>query len=496
MQAAVSPDSSVERFVSAPFRKMLIDGKWVEAASGKTFETPNPATGEVLARVAEGDAEDVDRAARAARRAFDEGKWARMAPAERQRLLLRVADAIEAHADELAQLETLDNGKTLFESRNVDVPATAETFRYYAGWVTKIYGETNPSDESMFNFTLREPVGVCGQIIPWNFPLLMAAWKLAPALACGNTCVLKPAEQTPLTALRLGELLLEAGVPPGVVNIVPGFGETAGRAVVKHPLIDKIAFTGSTEVGREIQREAAGTLKRVSLELGGKSPNIVFSDADVPSAVQGALLGVFFNQGQVCCAGTRLFVEQKMHDEFVDTLASAATTMKQGSGLDPDAKIGPLVSEEQLKRVTGYLDIGKKEGAKAVIGGARNTAKGLEKGYFVQPTIFTGVRNDMRIAREEIFGPVVSVIPFRDADEAIRIANDSTYGLGGAIYSRDTAKALELAKRIRTGVVWINNGLNFIDAPFGGFKESGIGREGGKYGVEEYTEIQQITWKV
>ncbi len=497
MQAAVSPDSSVERFVSAPFRKMLIDGKWVEAASGKTFETPNPATGEVLARVAEGDAEDVDRAARAARRAFDEGKWARMAPAERQRLLLRVADAIEAHADELAQLETLDNGKTLFESRNVDVPATAETFRYYAGWVTKIYGETNPSDESMFNFTLREPVGVCGQIIPWNFPLLMAAWKLAPALACGNTCVLKPAEQTPLTALRLGELLLEAGVPPGVVNIVPGFGETAGRAVVKHPLIDKIAFTGSTEVGREIQREAAGTLKRVSLELGGKSPNIVFSDADVPSAVQGALLGVFFNQGQVCCAGTRLFVEQKMHDEFVDTLASAATTMKQGSGLDPDAKIGPLVSEEQLKRVTGYLDIGKKEGAKAVIGGARNTAKGLEKGYFVQPTIFTGVRNDMRIAREEIFGPVVSVIPFKDENDAVLQGNDTLYGLAAGVWTRDVSRAHRVARAIRAGTVWINC-YNVFDAgsPFGGYKESGYGRELGRYALDLYTQVKSVWLKL
>src|SRR5213083_59176 len=376
MQAAVSLQSEVERFVSAPVRKMLIDGKWVEAASGKTFETPNPATGEVLARVAEGGAEDVERAVRAARRAFDEGRWPHVPPPERERFLLKVADLIETHADELAQLETLDNGKP------------------------------NPSDEAYFNFTLREPVGVCGQIIPWNFPLLMAAWKLGPALACGNTSVLKPAEQTPLTALRLGELLLEAGLPDGVVNIVPGFGETAGAAIVRHPLIDKVAFTGSTEVGKLIHRETSGTLKRVSLELGGKSPNIVFSDADTEAAVQGALLGVFFCAGQVCCAGTRLFVEQETHDEFADKLAKTAAGMKQGPGLDPETRIGPLVSEEQLERVTGYLEVGKKEGAKALIGGERNTAKGLEKGYYVKPTVFTGVRNDMKIAREEIFGPV------------------------------------------------------------------------------------------
>src|SRR6266446_2930611 len=385
MGAAVQLQSAVERFVSAPVRKMLIDGKWVEAASGKKFETVNPATGQVLARVAEGDKEDIDRAVRAARRAFDDGKWARMNPTERQRLLLRIADLIEANGDELAQLETLDNGKPFMESRHVDIPASAETFRYYAGWVNKIYGETNPSDAAFFNFTLREPVGVCGQIIPWNFPLLMCAWKLAPALACGNTSVLKPAEQTPLTALRLGELLLEAGVPAGVVNIVPGFGPTAGGALVRHPMVDKIAFTGSTEVGKEIHRETASTLKRVSLELGGKSPNIVFSDADPEAAVQGALLGVFFCAGQVCCAGTRLFVEQKIHDQFADKLAKTAA--------------------------------GKKEGAKALIGGERNTGKGLEKGYFVKPTIFTGVRNDMKIAREEIFGPVVSVIPFKDEND-------------------------------------------------------------------------------
>ena len=492
MQAAqIQP--SVKEFVTAKSRKMLIDGKWVDAASGKTFATPNPATGEVLARVAEGDAEDVDRAVRAARRAFDGGKWPRMRPTEREGLLLRIADLIEKHGDELAQLETLDNGKTIFESRNVDVPGAAATFRYYAGWVTKIYGETNPSDPAFFNYTLREPVGVCGQIIPWNFPLLMAAWKIAPALACGNTVVLKPAEQTPLSALRLGELLLEAGVPDGVVNIVPGFGPTAGGALVRHPQVDKIAFTGSSEVGKEIHRETAGTLKRLSLELGGKSPNIVFSDADPKAAIEGALMGVFFNQGQVCCAGTRLFVEEGMHDEFADTLAKTASGMKQGSGLDPEARIGPLVSEEQLERVTGYLEVGKREGARALIGGERNTAPGLEKGYFVKPTVFTGVRNDMRIAREEIFGPVVSVIPFKDENDAVLQGNDTLYGLAAGVWTRDVSKAHRVARAIRAGTVWVNC-YNVIDAtsPFGGYKESGYGRELGRYAIDLYTQVKSV----
>ena len=493
MGAAVQLAPTVKSFVGKGARKMLIDGKWVDAASGKTFDTPNPATGEVLARVAEGDAEDVDRAVRAARRAFDQSSWTRMPPHERERLLLKVADLIEQHGEELAQLETLDNGKSIFESRNVDIPGSASTFRYYAGWVNKITGETNPTDPAFFNYTLREPVGVCGQIIPWNFPLMMAAWKLAPALACGNTVILKPAEQTPLTALRLGELLLEAGVPPGVVNIVPGYGETAGAAIVRHPMVDKIAFTGSTEVGKLIQREAANTLKRVSLELGGKSPNIVFSDADVPAAVQGALLGVFFNQGQVCCAGTRLFVEQKMHDQFVDALAQAAGTMKQGSGLDPETRVGPLVSEEQLKRVTGYLDAGKKEGAKAVIGGERAKEKGLEKGYFVKPTIFTGVKNDMKIAREEIFGPVVSVIPFKDETDAVIQGNDTLYGLAAGIWTQDVSKAHRTARAIRAGTVWVNCYNVFdVTSPFGGYKESGYGRELGKYALDLYTHVKSV----
>jgi acyl-CoA reductase-like NAD-dependent aldehyde dehydrogenase len=497
MGLAARVEQSVEQFVNAPLRRMLIDGKWVEAVSGKTFETVDPATGRVLARVAEGDTEDVDRAARAARRAFDAGPWPRMAPAERQKLLLRLADLIEAHGLELAQLETLDNGKSLGESQHVDIPSAAETFRYYAGWVNKIAGETNPTDPSLFSFTLREPVGVCGQIIPWNFPLLMAAWKLAPALACGNTCVLKPAEQTPLTALRLGELLQEAGIPDGVVNIVPGFGPTAGAAIVAHPLIDKVAFTGSTEVGKEIHRETAHTLKRVSLELGGKSPNIVFADADVAEAVKGALMGVFFNQGEVCCAGTRLFVEDRLHDEFADAVAKAAATMKQGPGLDPGTQVGPLVSAEQLERVTGYLEIGKQEGAKVLTGGERNTAPGLEGGYFVKPTVFTGVRNDMRVAQEEIFGPVVAVIPFKDEDDAVLQGNDTFYGLAAGVWTRDVSKAHRVARAIRAGTVWVNC-YNVFDvmAPFGGYKQSGYGRELGRHALDLYTQVKSVWMRI
>jgi aldehyde dehydrogenase (NAD+) len=497
MGVAVKLDPSVDRFVKAPVRKMLIGGKWVEAASGKTFASVNPADGSDLAQVAEGDAEDVDRAAKAARKAFDDGKWARMAPAERERILLKVADLIEQHGTELAQLETLDNGKSLFETTNVDIPQAAGTFRYYAGWVNKLTGETNPTDPGYFNFTLREPVGVCGQIIPWNFPLLMAAWKLGPALACGNTVILKPAEQTPLTALRLGELLLEAGVPEGVVNIVPGFGETAGAAIVRHRSIDKVAFTGSTEVGKLIHRETADTLKRVSLELGGKSPNIVFADADVEDAVKGAITGVFFNQGEVCCAGTRLFVQEKLHDEFAAALAKAASGMKQGPGLEPGVQVGPLVSKEQLDRVTGYLDIGKKEGAKPLTGGERNTGAGMEKGYFVKPTVFTGVKNDMRIAQEEIFGPVVSVLPFKDENDAVFQGNNTFYGLAAGVWTKDVSKAHRVARALRAGTVWVNC-YNVFDvvSPFGGYKQSGYGRELGSYALDLYTQVKSVWLKI
>src|SRR5262245_2363683 len=497
MGAAVQISSSVERFVKTPARKMLVDGKWVDAASGKTFETFNPATGEVLARVAEGDAEDIERAVKAARRAFDAGAWPAMAPNDREKLLLRVADLIDKNAEELAQLETLDNGKSINESRNVDIPAAANTFRYYAGWVNKIHGDTNVSPPGFFNFTLREAVGVCGQIIPWNFPLLMAAWKLGPALACGNTVVLKPAEQTPLTSLRLGELLLEAGLPAGVVNIVPGFGPTAGGAIVRHPQIDKVAVTGSTQVGQEIHRLAADTLKRVSLELGGKSPNSVFADASVEDAVAGAMMGIFFNQGQVCCAGSRLFVESSLHDRFAEALTKHAATLKQGAGLDPETQVGPLVSQEQFDRVTGYLETGKREGAKPATGGEANRTAGLERGWFVKPTVFTDVKNDMCIAREEIFGPVVSVIPFKDETDAVLQGNDTLYGLAAGVWTRDVQKAHRVARAIRAGTVWVNC-YNVFDpvSPFGGYKQSGYGRELGRSSIDLYTQIKSVWMRV
>jgi len=490
-QVSQALPEAVRDFITPTSKKMLIGGKWVEAASGKTFATVNPATAETLALVAEGGAEDINRAVEAARKAFDDGPWPHMKPAERTKLLLKVADLIDKHRDELAQLETLDNGKTLFESRNVDIPGAAETFRYYAGWPTKIYGETNPSDPSFFNYTLREPVGVCGQIIPWNFPLLMAAWKLAPALACGNTVILKPAEQTPLTALRLGELLLEAGVPEGVINIVPGFGPTAGAAIANHPQVDKVAFTGSTEVGKEILKASAGNLKRVSLELGGKSPNIVFVDADQNAAAAGAFMGIFFNQGQVCCAGSRLFVEQKMYDQFVDTLSSSAASLKQGPGLDKDARLGPLVSQEQYERVLGYIDIGKKEGAQVKVGGEANRALG--KGYFVKPTVFANVNNSMRVAQEEIFGPVVTAIPFKDEEDVVRQANNTIYGLAAGVWTKDVSKAHRISRALRAGTVWVNcyNQLDPI-SPFGGYKQSGFGRELGHYALELYTQIKSV----
>src|SRR5215472_9557428 len=389
--------------------KMLIGGQWVASASGKTFDTINPSTGEVLAKVAEGDAEDINRAVAAARKAFESGPWPKLTPSQRGRLLWKVAELIEENAEELALLETLDNGKPIKYSRGGDVPLTADHFRYFAGWATKLEGDSIPvSIPHMFTYTLREPVGVVGQIIPWNFPLQMAAWKLAPALACGNTAILKPAEQTPLSALRLGELISEAGFPEGVVNIVPGFGETAGAALAGHPDVDKIAFTGSHITGQSIIRASAGNLKRVSLELGGKSPDIVFSDADIESAVPGAAMAVFANSGQICSAGTRLFVEQRVYDEFVDRVATYGKGLRVGNGLDPETQIGPLVSEQQLERVTGYLSLGRQEGARAIAGGERLTEGPLAQGYFVPPTVFVDVQDDMRIAREEIFGPVLS----------------------------------------------------------------------------------------
>ncbi len=472
-------------------KQLLIGGKWVPAKSGKTFETINPANEEVLALAAEGDKADVDEAVKAARKALD-GKWSTISPHQRANYLLKIADLIEKHADEIGILESLNNGMAISLAKGM-ASGAADTFRYYAGWATKIYGETNPSDPSMFNYTLREPVGVCGQIIPWNGPVAMFAWKIAPALACGNVCIIKPAEQTPLTALFLGELIQEAGIPEGVVNIITGFGETAGAAIASHPDIDKVAFTGSTEVGKLILQASAGNLKRVSLELGGKSPNIVFADANMEQCVPTSLFGFTMLSGQVCCAGTRVFVQQDFHDEFVDKLTKYASQSKAGNPLDPKTTIGPLVSKEQFERVKGYLDIGKKEGAHASLGG--EVRKG--KGYFVDPTIFTGVKNDMRIAREEIFGPVASVIPFKDENDAVLQGNDTTYGLAAAVWTNDVSRAHKVARALKAGTVWVNC-YNNIDpiSPFGGYKQSGIGRELGRHSIELYTQIKSVYVKL
>jgi len=490
----VTTERSVEEFTAAP-TKLFIDGQWVEAASGKTFETPDPSTGDTLARVAEGDAEDIERAVRAARRAFDDGPWGRLTASERGRIIWKIGDLILEHADELAQLESLDNGKPYAVARAADIPLAADLFHYMAGWATKIEGNTiNISVPYMpganfHAYTLREPVGVVGQIIPWNFPLLMAAWKLGPALTTGNTVVLKPAEQTPLSAIRLAGLLAEAGVPDGVVNVVTGFGETAGAALAAHPLVDKIAFTGSTEVGKLIVQAAAGNLKKVTLELGGKSPNIVFEDAS-PEAVAGAANAIFFNHGQCCVAGSRLFVQQSRFDEVVAGVAEIAKSIRLGPGMEEGTQMGPLVSDEQLRRVTGYLESGRADGATAVTGGARFG----DKGYFVEPTVLTNTRPDMRVVREEIFGPVVVAAPFQSLDDIAAAANDSDYGLGAGIWTQDIGKAHALAKKIRAGTVWINC-YNVFDAslPFGGYKQSGWGREMGHEALEAYTEVKAVT---
>ena len=489
----VTVDRSVEEFTAAP-RKLFINGQWTDAASGKSFETPNPATGETLARVAEGDAEDINRAVRAARAAFD-GPWSRMTPSERGRIIWRIGDLILAHTDELAQLESLDNGKPFAVAQAADVPLAADLFHYMAGWATKIEGNTiNISVPYMpganfHSYTLREPVGVVGQIIPWNFPLLMAAWKLGPALATGNCVVLKPAEQTPLTALRLAELIAEAGVPDGVVNVVTGFGETAGAALAAHDDVDKVAFTGSTEVGRLIVKAAAGNLKKVTLELGGKSPNIVFEDA-VDGAIEGAANAIFFNHGQCCVAGSRLYVHQSRFDEVVGGVAEIAKSIKLGSGMEAGTQMGPLVSEEQLQRVSSYLESGKAEGATAVVGGGRFG----DQGFFIEPTVLTNTHGQMKVVREEIFGPVVVAAPFSDLDEIAAQANDTEYGLGAGIWTKDISKAHALAKKLRAGTVWINC-YNVFDAslPFGGYKQSGWGREMGHEALEAYTEVKAVT---
>ncbi|UOY93194.1 aldehyde dehydrogenase family protein [Ectobacillus sp. JY-23] len=487
-QVAVELREKVATFLQGK-KRLYINGQFIESASQKTFETPNPATGETLATVYEASREDIHRAVIAARQAFDEGPWSKMAAAERSRLMYKLADLMERDQLELAQLETLDNGKPIRETTAADVPLAIEHMRYYAGWATKIVGQTIPVSGNYFNYTRHEAVGVVGQIIPWNFPLLMAMWKLGAALATGCTVVLKPAEQTPLSALYLAELIEEAGFPKGVVNIVPGYGESAGQALVNHPLVDKIAFTGSTEVGKIIMKQASESLKRVTLELGGKSPNIILPDADLSRAIPGALNGVMFNQGQVCCAGSRLFVPKKMFDNVVADLALYSKNLQQGAGINPDTNIGPLVSKEQQNRVLGYINKGIEEGAELIAGGTNP----YEDGYFVAPTVFADVKDEMTIAKEEIFGPVIAAMPFEDLDEVIERSNRSHYGLAAGVWTENLKSAHYIAAKLRAGTVWVNC-YNAFDAasPFGGYKQSGLGREMGSYALQNYTEVKSV----
>jgi aldehyde dehydrogenase (NAD+) len=482
-----------ESKVALPELKLLIGNRWVASESGRTFATINPSTGEEICQVAEADAADVDSAVRAARAAF-EGPWRKMRASERGRLIYRLAELIEANAEQLARLESLDNGKALSVARAVDVAKTVACYRYFAGWADKIHGKTIPIDGDFLCYTRHEPIGVVGQIIPWNFPMLMMAWKLAPALATGNTVLMKPAEQTPLTALRIGELILEAGFPEGVVNILPGFGPTAGAAMARHMDIDKVAFTGSTEVGHLIMEAASkSNLKPVTLELGGKSPNIIFEDVDLDEAVEGAHMGLFSNQGQSCCAGSRVFVEETIYDRFVEKSIARAAKRVVGDPFDPKTELGPLVDQTQLDRVMSYVDAGRSEGATLACGGERIG----DRGYFIRPAVFADVRDEMKIAREEIFGPVMSIIPFKSLDEVIARANHTKYGLAAAVWTRDIKKALAVSNGVRAGTVWVNC-YNIMDtrAPFGGFKQSGIGRELGEYGLQQYTQVKSVIAKL
>lgn len=467
----------------------FINGQWVSSASGETFPVYDPSTEEVIAQVVSSSAADIDKAVQAARAAFDFGPWPTTTAQDRGRILFKLAERIRQNAASLAELECRNTGKPIVEAE-FDIADVATCFEYYGGLANKVTGNVNPVPANALSFTMREPIGVAGQIIPWNYPLLMAAWKLAPAIAAGCTCVLKPAEQTPLTALEFANWFAEAGLPPGVVNIVNGFGESAGAAIVAHPKVDKIAFTGSAAVGKIIVKGAADTLKRVTLELGGKSPNIFFPDADWEAAVDGALFGVFINQGEVCSAGSRILVEKKIYPKFVEAMTEKAKRIKLGAPLERDTKMGPLVSKEQYDRVTSYLDVGKKE-AKVAIGGGR--PKQCGKGYYVEPTIFYDVENSARIAREEIFGPVASVIPFDGEAEAIRIANDTPYGLAAAVWTRDIYKAFRVVKSLRAGIIWVNHMQpTYVEAPWGGYKQSGFGRELGPWGLEEYLETKQV----
>jgi aldehyde dehydrogenase (NAD+) len=472
---------------------LLINNCWVPSQSGKTFPTINPSTGEEICQVAEADAADVDKAVIVARAAF-EGPWRKLRASERGRLLHRLADLIEKNADELAQLETLDSGKPISVAKAVDVAKTVACYRYFAGWADKVHGKTIPIDGDFFCYTRHEPIGVVGQIIPWNYPMLMQSWKLAPALATGNTIVMKPAEQTPLSALRIGELVVEAGFPEGVVNLLPGFGPTAGAAIARHMDVDKVAFTGSTEVGRLIMEAAAkSNLKRITLELGGKSPNIIFADTDLDEGVEGAHMGVFVNQGQSCCAGSRVFVEEKIYQQFVEKSVARARKRRVGDPLDPTTEQGPQVDQSQFDSVMGYIESGRSDGATLACGGEPVG----NRGYFIQPTVFADVRDEMKIARQEIFGPVMSVIAFKDVDEVIARANSTNYGLAAGVWTHDIKKAHAVANAMRAGTVWVNC-YHVLDtrAPFGGFKQSGIGRELGEYGLQEYTEVKTVTVKL
>ncbi|MEH2365490.1 aldehyde dehydrogenase family protein [Nostoc sp.] len=474
--------------------QLLINNEWVEGVSGKRFETINPATGEVICDVAEAEASDIDRAVEAARKAFTTGDWTQMSATRRGELLYKLADLIEQNKEELARLETLDNGKPLNESLNVDLPLVISIYRYYAGWADKIQGKTIPINGPYFCYTRHEPVGVVGQIIPWNFPLVLQACKMAPALATGNTLILKPAEQTPLSALRIGELILEAGFPPGVVNILPGYGPTTGGAIARHMNIDKVTFTGSVEVGRLILEAAAhSNLKRVTYHLSGKSPNIIFADADIEQAVEGAHLALFFNQGQVCTAGSRVFVEEKCYDEFVEKSVERAKRRTVGDPFDPKTEQGPQIDKIQFDKVMRYIELGVREGAKLLCGGNQ---KG-DRGYFIEPTVFADVQNHMKIAQEEIFGPVMSILKFRDINEVIEQANSTPYGLAAGVWTKDIIKAHTIANNVRAGTVWMNcYGVLNAAAPAGGFQQSGMGRELGEYGLQQYTEVKTVTMKL
>lgn len=475
-----------------PESKLFLDGKWVDPHSGKTFATTNPATEAEIMQVALADEVDVDQAVSAARKAFDEGPWSKMSATDRGKFLYKIGEAILAHADEFAYLETIDIGKPISESRNIDVPFVAELFLYYAGWANKYHGETIPVRGNYLNYTLREPLGVVAAITPWNFPFLLASWKIAPALAMGNTVVHKPSEQSPLTALKLAEICQEVGLPNGAYNVVTGSGKITGTPLVRHPGVDKIAFTGGTSTGISIMQEAAATLKKITLELGGKSPNIVLADADLEAAAKGAMTGIFYNKGEVCAAGSRLFIQDSAHDAFMEKILERGKKMQVGDPLDAKTRFGPLCSAEQMKKVLGYIGIGKEEGATVVLGGDK--AKfGDGKGYFVQPTIFDNVTNQMRIAREEIFGPVLSAIRFKDVDDLIAQANDSIYGLAAGVWTRDVKKAHYIARKLKAGTVWINT-YNIYDpaSPFGGYKQSGFGRELGMHALESYTQVKSV----